>query len=320
MDLKKIFLRYGLLGKKSIYLYNGIKVQGGFRMKKISKYIIAAVTAAVFMLSACSKTDGGTAETTSEASAAASSEAVQEKTEATASETSAETTSVTETAPVLSGKMEEYYNALDVKRREDLEAAAGTLEELHKAEGDGSVPYSESLSKAFYDFCAGSEGFYIKMKSDNTAIEAAAETGRIKLAVCMPSAASMLFIDGNVIHSYSPADLIGYKKTISDEEAELYGSKMVLDSAILFPEEGAEAKKVNISCGGEDYICEVFDGFAYIFDENSMPVMLYDSDTVFTVEIETGDIDDSVFDLPEGYVVADFDEKTEETGETEASE
>ena len=74
MDLKKIFLRYGLFGKKSIYLYNGIKVQGGFRMKKISKYIIAAVTAAVFMLSACSKTDGETAETTSEASAAASSE------------------------------------------------------------------------------------------------------------------------------------------------------------------------------------------------------------------------------------------------------
>lgn len=289
-------------------------------MKKANKYAAAAVIAALLMLSACSKTDGETENASAAEASSGASESVQETTDTSAEETTAETTSGTETAAVLSGKAEEFYNALDVERREDLEAAAGTLEELLEAEGDGSVPYSESLSKAFYDFCAGSEGFYIKMKSDNTAIEAAAKTGKIKLAVCMPSAASMLFIDGNVLHSYSPADMVGYKVTISEEEVEMYDRDMVLDSAILFPEEDTEIKRVNITCGGEEFVCEVSDSFAYIFDKNSMPVMLYDSDTVFTVETETGEIDDSVFELPEGYIVADFDEKAEESVESEVLE
>lgn len=289
-------------------------------MKEVNKYVITAFIAAVLMLSACSKTDGETAETSSAASASASSEAAQEETETSASETAAETTSATETAAALSGKMEEFYNTFDVERREDLEAAAGTLGELLEAERDGSVLYSDSLSKAFYDLCAGAEGFRITMKSENTGVETAVKAGKIKLSVCTPSAASMLFIDGNVIHSYSPADLTGYKMTLSDEDAEKYGRDMVLDSAMLYPEEDLQVKRVNIACGGENYVCEVFDGYAYIFDENSLPVMLYDTDTVFTVEAETGEIDDSVFELPDGYIVADFDEEAEETDETETSE
>lgn len=300
-----------------IYTYTIVsKNQGEFKMKKSNKYIITAVIAAMLMLSACTKTDGEAADTSAESSVSSSAEISQETTAAPALETSAETTG-TEPAAFLSGKAEEFYNSLDIELREDLKTAIGTLEDLLEAEGNSSVPYSESLSKAFYDLCSGSEGFRIKMKSDNTGIDAAAKTGKIKLAVCMPSAASMLFIDGNVLHSYSPADMIGYKKTISDEEAEMYNSKLVLDSAILSPEEGAEVKRVNVTCGSEEFVCEVSDSFAYIFDENSIPVMLYDSDTVFTIEVETGDIDDSAFELPEGYIVADFDEEAEQT---EASE
>lgn len=289
-------------------------------MKKVDKYIITAVIAALLMLSACSKTDEGTADAAAEETSSALAESLQETSETSASETTAETSAVTDAAPVYSGGMEELYDSFDVERREDLEAAAGTLEDLLEAESGETVLYSESLTKAFYDLCAGSEGFRITMKSGTTGVEMAAKTGKIKLAVCMPSGASMLFIDENVIHSYSPADMTGYKVTISDEEAEMYGRDMVLDSAILYPEEDIQVKRVNITCGGENYTCEVFDSYAYIFDENSMPVMLYDTDTVFTVETETGEIDDEVFALPKGYIVADFDESSEETVETEASE
>ena len=89
---------------------------------------------------------------------------------------------------------------------------------------------------------------------------------------------------------------------------ESYSGETLLDSTIYYPKNDSEVVSVStVHSEGEVYTCEVFDGFAYLFDSDGSMRMFCDSSNNFTASIETDNISDNIFDLPDGYVVEDHD-------------
>lgn len=309
------------------------------KMKKKILAAVLAVIASAAILSGCSKseeTDEAVTTTVMEPSADTSDVTSDETEETTAAKTEAteSETSVTETASLTDeqkANIEAFFGSVAFEYDTAIAENVESFSAMAEKDADKTVPYAESQTKALVDSLYSSDSYSITLKNDNTFTVTAAKGDKLKIAVCTGDIAAAMIFGGNEVYSYSPMDMNGYKITLNDEDMEDYTKEGLLETAILTPnDENSEVKVFDIEANGKKYTYELFDSFAYIFDEDGAAKALCDGTDLFYMEVLTEDVPDDTFAQLEGYDIMDYDEllklmedateQTETSGEETAAE
>lgn len=306
------------------------------KMKKKILAAVLAVIASAAILSGCSKTEEteeSVTTTVMEPAADTADLTSDETAETTAAETEAET-SETETASLTDeqkANIEAFFNSVDFEHDTAIAENVESITAMSEKDADKTVPYAESNTKALVDRLYASDSYSITLKNDNTFTVTAAKGDKLKIAVCTGDVAAAMIFGGNEVYSYSPMDMNGYKITLNDEDMEGYTKESLLETAILTPDdENYEVKVFDIEANGKKYTYELFDGFAYIFDEDGAAKALCDGSDLFYMEVLMEDVSDDTFAQLEGYDIMDYDEllalmedateQTETSGDETAAE
>lgn len=305
-------------------------------MKKKILAAVLAVIASAAILSGCSKTEEteeSVTTTVMEPAADTADVTSDETAETTAAETEAET-SETEAASLTDeqkANIEAFFSSVDFEHDTAIAENVESIAAMAEKDADKTVPYAESNTKALVDRLYASDSYSITLKNDNTFTVTAAKGDKLKIAVCTGDVAAAMIFGGNEVYSYSPMDMNGYKITLNDEDMEGYTKESLLETAILTPDdENYEVKVFDIEANGKKYTYELFDGFAYIFDEDGAAKALCDGSDLFYMEVLMGDVSDDTFAQLEGYDIMDYDEllalmedateQTETSGDETAAE
>ncbi len=306
------------------------------KMKKKILAAVLAVIASAAILSGCSKTEEteeSVTTTVMEPAADTADVTSDETAETTAAETEAET-SETEAASLTDeqkANIEAFFSSVDFEHDTAIAENVESIAAMAEKDADKTVPYAESNTKALVDRLYASDSYSITLKNDNTFTVTAAKGDKLKIAVCTGDVAAAMIFGGNEVYSYSPMDMNGYKITLNDEDMEGYTKESLLETAILTPDdENYEVKVFDIEANGKKYTYELFDGFAYIFDEDGAAKALCDGSDLFYMEVLMGDVSDDTFAQLEGYDIMDYDEllalmedateQTETSGDETAAE
>lgn len=311
-------------------------MKGKIKMKKKIFAAVLAVIASAAIFSGCSKaeeTEENVTTTVTESAADTADEAADETEETTAAETEAEASEAEEASLTDEQKahIEAFFSSVDFEHDTAIAENVESITDMAEKDADRTVTYAESQTKALVDSLYASDSYSITLKNDDTFTVTAAKDDKLKIAVCTGNVAAAMIFSGNEVYSYSPMDMNGYKITLEDEDMDGYTKESLLETAILTPDdENYEAKVFDIDANGKKYTYELFDGFAYIFDENGTAKALCDGTNLFYTEILTEDVADDAFAQLEGYDIMDYDEliklmedateQTEASGEETAAE
>lgn len=205
-------------------------------------------------------------------------------------------------------RLKGFYDSINLDPDPELSRTVGDISRLAAMEPEKSITYGESMTKGMVNTLKAAESYRIIYADDNVKLETAVKDERMKISVCMEQSASEMIFNGSVVHSFSPIDMYGYKTTLSGEDMESYNAETLLDSTVFYPEDDlAQVSVSTVTAGENSYVCELFDGFAYLFRNDGSLAMFCDNSNNFTASIETENVPDSVFDIPEGYVISDYD-------------
>ncbi|MBQ8781459.1 MAG: hypothetical protein IJZ72_07290 [Oscillospiraceae bacterium] len=207
-------------------------------------------------------------------------------------------------------RLDEFYASIKLAPDEVLSRSTGGITGLANRDPEKNITYAESLTKGMVEKLREAESFRITYADSGVKMETAVKGQLMKIAVCTEQSASAMLFDGNLVHALSPMEMSGYRITLSDEDMKSYTPESLLESTVFYPDSDDENVSVStVMSDGSAYICEVFDGFAYIYGQDGSLAMFCDNSNNFTAQVETEDISDEVFVLPEGYEIADHDVK-----------
>lgn len=205
--------------------------------------------------------------------------------------------------------LNEFFNSIDIIDNDILKGNLDGLIDIAMFESEKTITYSESLTKTLIDKVKESEQYHILYADGNVKMETAVKGSKMKLAVCIDSTASSMFFEGDTIYSYYPIEKTGYKVTLSEEDMKLYSPENLLGSMLYYPDSDDDSVSVSsISADGENFICELFEGYAYIFREDGTIEMFCDNSNCFTARVETEDISDDIFTIPFDYATIDYNQ------------
>ena len=202
-----------------------------------------------------------------------------------------------------------FYSSIGLESNNALADETGGIMKLAQRTPEKNITYGESRTKVLVEKLKASRDYHIIYADNDVKMETAVKDRKMKISVCTEQSASMMIFNGNTVHCYSPIEGSGYKITLSDKDMESYSGETLLDSTLYYPLNDSDEVSVStVNSDGEEYTCELFDGFAYLFDSDGAMKMFCDNSNNFTASIETGNISESIFELPEGYVVMDHDD------------
>lgn len=258
--------------------------------------LYAAVVTGALILTGCSDTAVANPSET-ELTTAASASSVQT------------TVQSVELTDIQKANLDEFFNSIDIADEDILKGNLDGLIDVAMLESERTITYGESRTKKLIDKVKNSEQYHLLYADGNVKMETAVKGSKMKLAVCIDSTASSMFFEGNTIYSYYPIEKTGYKVTLSEEEMQQYTPESLLDSMLYCPENDDEAVNISsVSVDSENFICELFEGYAYIFREDGSIAMFFDNSNCFTARVETDDISDDIFKLPADYATIDYNQ------------
>lgn len=221
-------------------------------------------------------------------------------------EETAENTSVSAADMTDSEKLEryeEFYDSIQLECNTGLAEEAGGIMKLSERAPEKSITYAESMTKELVEQVKNAENYRILYADTNVKMETAVKGEKMKISICSPQSVSSMLFNGSAVNSFFPLERDSVSFTLSDEDMASYSSEALLDSTLYYPDNDSESVRVStVSADGDDYVCEVFDGFAYLFDNSGAVAMFCDGVNNFTARIETENISDSVFVFPEWYM------------------